>query len=204
MIQRMLAAIVLALCAAGVLLISGGSDLEHVALLGAAVGGVLGLVPDSSRLGKLGGFGMGFVVAWTAFGVGALLLPETAVGRAAAAFLVILVCGVVAAFSAGRIPLWSALLGVAAMVGAYEAADTLSLLQFLTTAPQAATTVLLAAGFGFVGVTLASRPAKAGDVQPASGRHRAPTDDSETSGNGTESLAGDEELLERIMAGASR
>lgn len=204
MIQRLLAGVVLALCAAGVLVISGGSDLEHVTLLGAALGGVLGLIPNSSPLGKLGGFGTGFIVAWTAFGVRALLLPDTPAGRAVAAFLVILVCGVVAAFSAGKIPLWSSLLGVAAMVGAFEAADTLSLSQLLTTAPQAATTVLLTAGFGFFGVALANRVARAGDAQLARGRHRVPTEGSATHENDNESLEKDRELLEKIMAIASR
>jgi len=203
MIQRLLAGIVLALCASGVLLISGGSDLEHVALLGAALGGVLGLIPHSSLLGKLGGFGIGFAVAWIAFGARALLLPDTTAGRAVAAFLVILVCGVVAAFGSGKVPLWSALLGVAAMGGAYEAAYTLSPPQFLTTSPQSATTVLLAAGFGFIGVTLASLFAKAGEARPASGRHTPPSDDSETHEGDSALLEKDREMFEKIMAGAS-
>jgi len=154
MLRSLLSGVVLALSAAVVLLIGGGSDLEHVALLGAALGGVIGLVPHDPPLGKLGGFVLGFVIAWMAFGVRAALLPDTTFGRAVATFLVILVCGAVAAISAGKVPLWSALVGAAAIVGAYETSYTNSPPQFLTTAPQAATTVLLAAAFGYVGTTV--------------------------------------------------
>jgi hypothetical protein len=66
--RSLLSGCVLALFAAVVLLIGGGSDLEHVALLGGALGAVIGLVPDGSRQGRLGGFALGFVAAWMAFG----------------------------------------------------------------------------------------------------------------------------------------
>jgi hypothetical protein len=190
MLARLLSRTALALCAAFVMLISGGSDLEHVAVLGAALGGVLGLVPNVPSLGKLGGFALGFVVAWAAFGVRALLLPDTTAVLALAAFLVILLCGVVAALSTGRMPLWSALLGVAAVAGAYENAYTISPPQFLTTSPLAATTVLLAAGFGFVGVTLVGTFAKAADAPPAVAIGGPPSNDIE--------------MLESILAGGSK
>ena len=44
-----------------------GLDLQPVALLGAALGGVLGLVPHRFPLGKLGGFVLGFVIAWIGY-----------------------------------------------------------------------------------------------------------------------------------------
>ena len=56
MLRQLLFGSALALCASVVLLIGGGSDLEHVAVLGAALGGVVGLVPHNPALGKLGGF----------------------------------------------------------------------------------------------------------------------------------------------------
>gem|GEM_PF-1424813 len=154
MLRSMLSGLVLALCAAAVLLIGGGSELEHVALLGAALGGVIGLVPNGRLMGRLSGFALGFVAAWIAFGVRVLLLPDTTAGRAVAAFLVILICSAVAGISAGRVPLWSTLVGAAAIVASYEASYTSSPSQFLTASPQAATTVLFAAGFGFIGTTV--------------------------------------------------
>jgi hypothetical protein len=177
---------------------SGGSDLEHVALLGAALGGVVGLVPNDPPLGKLGGFALGFVVAWLAFAVRALLLPDTSAGRAVAAFLVVMLCGAVAALTAGKVPLWSALLGAAAMVGAYEASYTLSPPQFLTTSPQAATAVLLAAGFGFIGITVVNMFFTPGEVAPSRAPDTAPPSDVEIS------TQNEIEMLERVLAGGSK
>ncbi|MHB8273613.1 MAG: hypothetical protein ACYDC9_02415 [Dermatophilaceae bacterium] len=186
----MLSGFVLALSAAVVLMIGGGSDLEHVALLGAALGGVIGLVPHDPPLGKLGGFALGFVIAWMGFGVRAAVLPDTTIGRAVAAFLVILVVGAVAAVSAGKVPLWSALVGAAAIVGAYETSYTNSPSQFLTASPQAATTVLLAAGFGYLGITVINTFIK-GDGAAST---RAPRHDPN----------GDNDALESVMAGETK
>jgi hypothetical protein len=194
MLQRLLSGTALALCAAFVLLIGGGSDLEHVALLGVALGGVVGLVPHNPPLGKLGGFFLGFVLAWIAFGVRAALLPDTTMGRAVAAFIVVLLCGIAAALSAGRVPLWSALLGVAAMVGAYELPFTDSPPQFMVTSPPAATTVLFAAGFGFIVATLIDLFVKA-DAPPTRGSSPAPTSTAPTN---------DPELMARLLTGESK
>ena len=131
-----------------------GLDLQHVALMGAALGGVLGLVPHSHALGKLGGFAVGFVLAWIGFALRAALLPDSAGGRAAAAFLVVALVAVACSLSAGRLPLWSGLLGAAAIVGAYEETYTNAPSQFLTEAPTAATTVLFAVALGYLATSL--------------------------------------------------
>jgi len=198
MLRRLFSASALALCAAVVLLIGGGSDLEHVALLGAALGGVVGLVPHDPPLGKLGGFMLGFVSAWTAFGVRAALLPDTTIGRAVAAFLVILICGVGVALSAGRVPLWSALIGAAAIVGAYETSYTAAPTQFLTASPQAATTVLLAAGFGFIGTTLVNILIKGAEKLPPHVPPAVPSSDQEMAAKI------EIEMLESVLAGESK
>ena len=187
MLRTLLSGFALALCAAVVLMIGGGSDLEHVALLGAALGGVIGLVPHDPPLGKLGGFALGFGLSWIAFGIRAAVLPDSTTGRAVAAFLVILICGAAAAVSAGKVPLWSTLVGAAAIVGAYETSYSNSPSTFLTTAPQAATTVLLAAGFGFIGTTVITTFIKGADAPPTRGPNGAPTSD--------------KDMLERVMAG---
>lgn len=187
MLRSLLSGFVLALSAAVVLLIGGGSDLEHVALLGAALGGVVGLVPHNPPLGKLGGFALGFGVSWIAFGIRAALLPDSTAGRAVAAFLVIFICGSAAAISLGKMPLWSTLVGAAAIVGAYETSYSNSPSTFLTTAPQAATTVLLAAAFGFIATTVITTFIKGADAPPTRGPNGAPTSD--------------KDMLERVMAG---
>jgi len=129
-------------------------DLQHVALLGAALGGVLGLVPHQPPLGKLGGFLLGFVVAWIGFALRAAVLPDSAGGRAVAAFIVVAVVGVACAVSMGRLPLWSALVGAAAIVGAYEETYTNAPSQFLKESPAAGTTVLLAVALGYLAASL--------------------------------------------------
>jgi hypothetical protein len=127
-----------------------GLDLEHVALLGAALGGVIGLVPDRPAWARLTAFGVGFAAAWLGFALRAALLPDAASGRAVAAFVVVLVCLAVSAASLTRLPLWAMLVGAAAIVGAYEQSYTSSPSQFLTESPTAATTVLLAAAIGYL------------------------------------------------------
>ncbi|MDR6865117.1 hypothetical protein [Phycicoccus sp. 3266] len=131
-----------------------GLDLQHVALLGAALGGVLGLVPHEPPLGKLGGFLVGFVTAWIGFALRAAVLPDSASGRAVAAFLVVAVIGVACAVSAGNLPLWSGLLGAAAIVGAYEETYTNAPSQFLQESPAAGTTVLFAVALGYLAASL--------------------------------------------------
>ena len=190
MLRTLLSGVVLALFTAVVLLIGGGSELEHVALLGAALGGVIGLVPHDPPLGKLGGFALGFAMAWMAFAIRAAVLPDSTIGRAVAAFVVILILGGAAAISAGKVPLWSSLVGAAAMVGAYETAYTSSPPTFLTTSPEAASTVLLAAAFGYIGTTLIHTFIKGEGAEPTRGPRSTPTSD--------------KEMLERLMAGETK
>ena len=146
-----------------------GLDLEHVALLGAALGGVLGLVPHSLPLGKLGGFVVGFVLAWIGFALRAAVFPDSASGRAVAAFLVVAAIGAACAVSAGRLPLWSGLLGAAAIVGAYEETYTNAPSQFLKDSPTAGTTVLFAVALGFLATSVLGEGLRAGAADSGDG-----------------------------------
>lgn len=143
--------------AAGLLVVIGealGLDTQHVALLGGALGGVIGLVPDRSPALRVAGFVAGVFIAWFGFAVRALYLPDAVSGRAFAAFLVVAICLGIAAATSSRLPLWSLLLGAAAMVGAYEEAYTADTPAFLAESPGAATGVLLAAAIGFLATTV--------------------------------------------------
>jgi hypothetical protein len=131
-----------------------GLDLQPVALLGAALGGVLGLVPHRFPLGKLGGFVLGFVIAWIGYALRAAVLPDAPGGRAVAVLVVVALFAVACAISADRVPMWSALLGAAAIAGAYEEIYTNAPSQFLKESPTAATAVLLAAALGYLATTL--------------------------------------------------
>ena len=95
-------------------------NLEQVALTGAALGAVVALVPDRPPLFRVAGAALGFLIAWGGYGVRAGLLPDTSTGRAIAALLVLLVLMGVSLATLTRIPLWSLLVGAAAMTASYE------------------------------------------------------------------------------------
>src|SRR3954447_841967 len=156
MVRSLVTGLCLAAFAAVVIALSSllGLDLEHVALLGAALGGVLGLVPHRPGWGKVAGFLAGFLLAWLGFALRAAVLPDSSAGRAVAAFVVVALIAVVAAVSRGRLPLWSGLVGAASIVGAHEAVYTNAPSQFLNESPAAATTVLLAVGLGYLATNL--------------------------------------------------
>lgn len=131
-----------------------GLELDQVALLGVALGGVIGLVPDRSQTERIVGFIAGFGLAWIGFAVRAAVLPDTDMARAIVVFVLIFVAMLISMASASRLPLWSLLVGAAAMVGAYEQTYAASPSLFVTDSPTAATTVLLAAAMGVLGTML--------------------------------------------------
>jgi hypothetical protein len=175
--RSLFAGLVLALLAAVVISLGGmlGFDLEHVALLGGALGGALGLVPHRYVWGRVAGFLVGFVAAWIGFALRAAVLPDSSNGRAVAAFLVVALCAAACAASAGRLPLWSALIGVAAIVGAYEEMYTNAPSQFIAESAEAGTTVLLAVALGYLATSLVTdltaHRSTADDGRHAEARH---------------------------------
>ncbi|WP_147384918.1 hypothetical protein [Nocardioides cavernaquae] len=159
-------------------------DLESVALLGAALGAVVALVPDRSTASRLAGFGAGFVIAWIGYAARALLLPDSSSGRAVAVFLVVMACATVAAVAQERIPLWSLLLGTAALAGGYELTYAESPSQMLDTSVSAATTLLFTTGVGFLAACIirpidgSARGRSAGlRPEPSAGRATARLDE---------------------------
>lgn len=150
--KTIIAGLVLALAAALVMWLSGALDLEleSVVLLGAAVGAVVALVPDRSPLVRFLGFAAGFVVAWVGYFVRAQYTPDTAAGRAVAVGLILLLCVAVVAVSAGRLPLWSTLLGAAALAGGYEYTYAAAPQEVITTSVSAATSLLFCIAVGYL------------------------------------------------------
>ncbi len=153
----------------------GALGLEEIrsALLGAALGAVLGLVPGRDiPLARAAGFLVGFVLGLVGYALRAGLLPDTGGGRALAAFLVIVLLTGACAATLGWLPLWSGLLGVAAIAGAYEYAFGIDPTAFTSQAVTAATTVLLAAAVGFLVGAVGA--AFAGDEDEAEVHRRSP------------------------------
>lgn len=170
--KTMLVGLVLTIAAVVVAIVSSWFDLElePVALLGVAVGGVLALVPGRSPLMHLAGFAGGFVVAWVGYLVRAAMLPDSTGGRALFVGLVMILAVGIALASMDRIPLWSTLLGAAAMAGAYEYTFAAAIPEAASTSVTAATSLLMATAVGFLAAAIA---APGGD-EPAERTHRAP------------------------------
>lgn len=149
-----------------------GLDLDQVALLGVTLGGVIGLVPDRTLAQRLIGFAVGFVLAWIGFALRAGMLPDTATARAVVVFGVIVIAMLIVVATGSRIPLWSALVGSAAMVGAYEQTYAASPSLFVTDSPTAATTVLLAVAMGVLGSVLLGEEVAESREAEVDSRHR--------------------------------
>lgn len=156
-----------------------GLEIEHVALLGLALGAVVGLVPQGRSLHRLLGFAAGFGLAWVGYLLRAAVLPDSTSGRAVAVLLVLLGCTLVYLVSRGRLPLWASLVGVAALVGAYEETYTAAPSQVAAQSMTAATTVLLAVAVGYV-VSAVSVPDAAAGVRAAGERPARNHDDHDT------------------------
>lgn len=143
--NHLVSGIVLAVAAAASVLLSGvlGLDLVDVTVLGVALGAALVVISDRSVAGRLVGFGLGVAIAWLAYGLRAGLLPDSDTGRAVAFAVTFVLVGAIAAVSGGRLPMWSMLIGVAAMTGAYEAAFGANTPLFASESVVALTSVLL-------------------------------------------------------------
>jgi|tagenome__1003787_1003787.scaffolds.fasta_scaffold20669436_2 hypothetical protein len=133
-----------------------GLELDSYALIGVAMGAVVALVPDGRPGLRLAGFAGGVLVTWISYLVRAALLPDTVGGRAAATFLVLALCVVIATAARGRIPLWSTLAGAATFFGAYEAAFAAAPPEVATTSLTALTAVALTGALGFLAASFAA------------------------------------------------
>jgi len=138
-------------------LVGGWLDLEldAVAVLGVAAGAVVALVPDATVGRRLAGFALGVVAAVLGYYVRAALTPDTSMGRAVFAALVVALCVVVAAASVGRLPLWSALLGAATFAGSFESTYSSAPPRVVELSIGALTTLALCVAVGFVAAGLA-------------------------------------------------
>jgi hypothetical protein len=161
---------VLAVSAFLVVVLSNLFDLEldSVALLGVAVGAVIALVPDRSPWMRLAGFVAGIVVAWIVYILRAGVLPDTSAGRSVGAGLTVLLVTGIAVATANRVPLWSLLLGAAAMAGAYEYTFAAAMPEVMTTSVQAVTALLVASAVGYLVGALTATP----DTAPPPSRER--------------------------------
>jgi hypothetical protein len=121
--RTLLGGLLLVAAAFFLVLVGGWLDLEldSVALLGLTAGAVVALVPDATLGRRILGFGLGVVVTVLGYMFRAQFTPDTSMGRAVFAGVVVALCVVVALVAVGRLPLWSVLLGASSFAGAFEA-----------------------------------------------------------------------------------
>jgi len=121
-------------------------------LFGLAIGGVLGLVSqaDGGPVGRMLGFILGIVVAMVGFILQALVLNGSFVGQVLTVAVLLGLITIVCALTAGRVPLWSALLGLALITGAYGSYFAAAPQNILTEMFQYTTVALVPAAFGFL------------------------------------------------------
>lgn len=176
--QKTLAGLVLLIAPALVIMVSAVFDLElqSVVLLGVAAGAAIGLVPDRTPLQRLAGVGAGVLVAWIGYVVRAAMLPDTAGGQAAAFALVLLAC-VLIAVAVDALPLWSLLLGVAAVAGAYEYTFAAAPTEVVSTSLTAVTSLLLTLAAGFLAASTFSTPGATAERRRAEVIHTSESDD---------------------------
>lgn len=143
-------------------------DLRNV-ILGAGIGAVLGSIPERSPILRIAGFLIGIVIAWVAYAVRATLLPVSVWSVVIVAVGTVLLLTVVAVVSAGRIPLWTLLLGAVGMIGAYEWSFLDSPTDFINQSLAAMASLILTAGVGVVAAVAAAAAVGARgepDLQP--------------------------------------
>ena len=179
--KSLLAGLVLALAAMVVVIVGSvlELDLESVALLGAAMGAVVALVPDRTPAARLGGFAIGFVVAWVGYAIRAQFLPDTAGGRAVAVGVVVLLCVALTGAGRGRLALWSVLLGAGAFAGAYEFTYDQAPPEMLSTSLSTATMMAFNVAVGFLAAAFFAPAEGSRSVPPVEAQHTPPDDSSE-------------------------
>jgi hypothetical protein len=150
--KTLLVGLSLAAAAIVAVLVSGAFDLEleSVALMGAAMGAVVALVPDRTPLSRLAGFGAGFLVAWVGYAVRASALPDSVGGKAVAVAFVVLAVTAIVLVTRERLALWSTLLGAGTFAGAYELTYVAAPPEMLSTSMSTATTLLINLALGFL------------------------------------------------------
>ena len=95
-----------------------------------------------------------------------------------AVFIALILCVAVVLVSMQRIPLWAPLLGVAGIVGTYEATYTNAPSQFMHESGTAFTTLLLAAAMGHLAVMIVGPELEGGRTQESRPEPAASSTDS--------------------------
>ncbi len=125
---------------------------------------------------KVGGFLLGILAASVGYALRAALLPDSTGGRAVAIVLVVALAVGFILLTFGRAPLWSALLGVGALAGAYEIPFTDSPGSLTSSLPATLTLLLFMVAVGFASTVFFAEDDETGS-EPQRRRRSKETDD---------------------------
>ncbi len=123
---------------------------------GLAVGAILGLVSDGGPVGRIGAFVVGIIVAMILFVLSVLLLNTSFAGQVITILIGIGLITIICGLTAGRLPLWAALLGSVLVAGAYSQAFAANPAGILTELPQYTTQALVPAVLGLLATIFVS------------------------------------------------
>lgn len=152
MARTVLTGAVIALLAAVLAVV--GSALGITTLWPVLLAVAIGLAGGRVTLGRVAAYVIGAVAAFVAMAVVAAALPAVAASQVVVVVVAIVVLTALAAVTGERAPLWAGLAGYAAFAALYEPIYAANPTAFLTEAPVALVTVLLAAALGAAAATL--------------------------------------------------
>lgn len=178
--KSILAGVLLAVATGLTIIVGEALDLEveAVALLGVTAGAIIALVPDATASRRLAAYALGLVAGLVSYLLRAAVMPDTSLGRAVPAVLVVLVCVGIVALSAGRLPLWGALLGAGSFAGAYELTYVAAPPRVVETSVSTGTALVLCVAVGFlVTAWMSDTPDRAEKDPRTDDENQTPMDD---------------------------
>lgn len=108
----------------------------------------IALAAGQAALSRIGAFVLGAVVGFVGMALRAGVLPDVPLSATIVVVLAVVALTLVASLTQGLLPLWASLAGYAAFVGFYTPTFDEAPTAFLSEAPVALVTILLAAGIG--------------------------------------------------------
>lgn len=159
MIRTVLGGAVLAVFAG--LLAVGGDAIGITTVWPVLLAAAVGIAAAGGAAGRVGGLLAGAVVGFVAMALLAGFLAQTAASNALVVVLAVVVLTLLAALTRGAVPLWSGLAGYVAFVGLYEPIYEAAPTAFMTDAPVALGTIIVATGVGALAAMLAQAGASA-------------------------------------------
>jgi hypothetical protein len=143
------------------------------AILGIAIGGILGLVSDGSPIGRMLAYIIGVVIVIAAYLGRVLVGNSSELGLLVGSAVIIFAITLMAGLSNNWLPLWAGLLGAVTVIGAYETAFEIAPQNILSELLPQVSTALVPVALAFLATVWFSVSGSA-ESQPQSEQPREP------------------------------